>query len=160
MHRLTAAHRTLPFGTMVRVTRRDTHASVKVRINDRGPFIDGRIIDLSFAAAKKIALDRDGLAPVKLEVVGFDETTEPVPAPSASSADACVWIQVGAFRDLGNARRLENELEASGEKAVAMEAPNGMFRVRVGPFSKEREAEKALKRVRKNWPEAQPVPCG
>ena len=61
MHEMTAAHRTLPFGTMVRVERRDTGADVKLRITDRGPFIKGRIIDLSFAGAKKIGLDIDGV---------------------------------------------------------------------------------------------------
>jgi len=70
MYEMTAAHRSLPFGTEVRVTRRDTGAEVEVRVNDRGPFIKGRIIDLSFAAAKVIGLDIDGVAPVKLKVLG------------------------------------------------------------------------------------------
>ena len=162
MHRLTAAHRTLDFGTVVRVTRRDTHASVKVRVNDRGPFIEGRIIDLSYAAARKIGLDVDGLAPVKVEIVGHSNTVAKAPpAPEHEAArGACVWIQVGAFSDLGNARRLEKDLERAGEKAVVMDTPSGMYRVRVGPFAKEREAERALARVRTSWPEAQLVPCG
>ena len=66
MHAMTAAHKTLPFGSVVRVERRDTGDDVKVRINDRGPFIEGRIIDLSFAAAKKVGLDVDGVAPVRM----------------------------------------------------------------------------------------------
>lgn len=67
---LTAAHRTLPFGTRVRVTRVDTGASVVVRINDRGPFTKGRIIDLSEKAAETLRMTGRGTAPVKLEVVG------------------------------------------------------------------------------------------
>ena len=66
--RMTAAHRTLPFGTLVRVTNKRTGRSVVVRINDRGPFVAGRVIDLMPAAAQ--ALGFDGLAPVDLEVVG------------------------------------------------------------------------------------------
>ncbi len=65
---MTAAHKTLPFGTMVRVTHRRTGRSVVVRINDRGPFIRGRIIDLMPAAARKLGFS--GLAPVKIEVIG------------------------------------------------------------------------------------------
>ncbi len=70
-HALTAAHRTLPFGTLVRVTRLSNGKHVTVRINDRGPFIKGRIIDLSLAAANKIKLTRkQGLTKVKIEIVG------------------------------------------------------------------------------------------
>ncbi len=69
MHKLTAAHRTLPFGTRVRVTHLRTGRSVVVRINDRGPWKRGRIIDLSYAAARAIGLLRDGVAPVRIEVV-------------------------------------------------------------------------------------------
>ncbi len=69
MHQYTAAHRTLPFGTRVRVTHLRTGRSVVVRINDRGPWKRGRIIDLSYAAARAIGLIRDGVAPVRIEVV-------------------------------------------------------------------------------------------
>jgi rare lipoprotein A len=71
MHDFTAAHRTLPFGTRVRVTRLDTRQSVVVRINDRGPWRRGRIIDLSRAAAEQIELIRPGHRPVALEIVGL-----------------------------------------------------------------------------------------
>lgn len=69
MHQLTAAHKTLPLGTRVRVTRTDTEASVVVRINDRGPFIKGRIIDLSLAAAKQLELIKKGTAEVIVTVL-------------------------------------------------------------------------------------------
>ena len=68
MHKLTAAHRTLPFNTLVKVTNLNNKASVVVRINDRGPFVKNRIIDLSRAAARKIGLDRSGTAPVRIEL--------------------------------------------------------------------------------------------
>lgn len=69
MHKLTAAHKTLPFGTKVKITNERNGASVVVRINDRGPFAGRRIIDLSRAAADKIGMLRSGVAPVKVEVV-------------------------------------------------------------------------------------------
>ncbi|WP_456481101.1 septal ring lytic transglycosylase RlpA family protein [Oceanithermus sp.] len=72
MYALTAAHRTLPFGSIVRVLRLDTGDAVTVRINDRGPFKKDRIIDLSYAAARKIGLDHDGTARVRIEVVGYE----------------------------------------------------------------------------------------
>ena len=67
---MTAAHRTLPFGTRVRVTRVDTGSSVVVRINDRGPFKPGRVIDLSEGAAENLGITRIGLAQVRLEILG------------------------------------------------------------------------------------------
>ena len=73
MYAYTAAHRTLPFGSVVRVTRLDTGARVTVRINDRGPFKKNRILDLSYAAARELDLVRTGTARVRIEVVGFEE---------------------------------------------------------------------------------------
>ena len=68
-YKLTAAHGTLPFGTVVRVTNQENQRSVTVRINDRGPFVPGRIIDLSRAAAKQLLLEKAGLATVKIEII-------------------------------------------------------------------------------------------
>ena len=106
MHEMTAAHRTLDFGTVVKVERRDTGADVEVRVNDRGPFIRGRIIDLSFAAARKIDLDIDGVAPVKVTVIGLEEPPKKKVAEQESQRAAphpeggdCLWIQVGAFSE-------------------------------------------------------------
>ena len=70
MYDLTAAHRRLPFGTMVKVTRLSNNRTVTVRINDRGPYIPGRIIDLSMAAAGELGMVNRGVAPVKLEILG------------------------------------------------------------------------------------------
>lgn len=69
MHEMTAAHRTLPFGAIVRVRTVETKKSVVVRINDRGPFADGRVIDLSYAAARDLEMVRDGVVEVELEVL-------------------------------------------------------------------------------------------
>jgi len=159
MHQLTAAHQSLPFGSVVKVKRRDTGAEVTVRINDRGPFVEGRIIDLSYAAAKKIDLDIDGVAPVKIKVVGRKAEKERKPA-HVEEPEGCFWVQVGAFGDPGNARRAEAELEQYGEEAVVLEGLDGLWRVRVGPFNREQEADKTRDRVRDAWPGAHVVPCG
>ena len=161
MHRMTAAHKTLAFGTKVKVNRRDTGADVVVRINDRGPFIEGRIIDLSFAAAKKIGLDVDGVAPVKIKVVGHtDAPTARSSSATAADTDDCFWVQVGAFSARGNAARAEKDLERTGEEAVMLESLDGLWRVRLGPFDSERTAERARNRVTNDWPGAHVVDCG
>ncbi len=165
MHEMTAAHRTLAFGTVVKVTRRDTGADVKVRITDRGPFIKGRIIDLSYAAAKKIDLDVDGVAPVKVVVIGFEDPPKKKAKEKARAAEHpkgedCLWVQVGAFSSIDNARGAEQRLEDAGETAVIIEGPNGLHRVRLGPFDNQKDAIKALERIGADWPGAKAVPCG
>jgi rare lipoprotein A len=158
MHELTAAHRTLPFGSVVRVTRRDSGDRVEVRINDRGPFVEGRVIDLSYAAARRIGLDVDGIAPVKLKVVG----TAPAPRgrDRQPEQEPCLWVQVGAFGDSANARRAVQRLKAGGQRAVMIEGPGGLQRVRVGPFDDRREADAARERLLDEWPAASIVECG
>jgi len=167
MHAMTAAHKTLPFGTVVKVDRRDTGADVTVRINDRGPFIAGRIIDLSFAAAQVIGLDIDGVAPVKIKVVGREagppgppEPTSSAPAPATRIDETCFWVQVAAFGEVDNARRAQETLAASGEKAVVLEGIDAFYRVRLGPFDEKPAAERARNRVTDAWPGAHIVPCG
>ena len=95
MYKLTAAHRTLPFETMVRVTNLNNGKSTTVRITDRGPFVDNRIIDLSLAAAREIESIGPGVVPVRLEVLGNVDVTA-----------GFFTVQVGAFRDRANAERL------------------------------------------------------
>jgi len=161
MHDMTAAHKTLPFGTVVKVDRRDTGADVTVRINDRGPFIQGRIIDLSYAAAKVIDLDIDGVAPVKIKVVGREDTaaTPPPSAPSVES-EGCFWVQVAAFGEVSNARRAQGALAGAGETAVVLEGVDALYRVRLGPFTDTKDAERARNRVTDTWPGSKIVPCG
>jgi rare lipoprotein A len=161
MNGVSASHRTLPFGTVVRVTRRDTGQAVEVRINDRGPFIEGRIIDLSYGAARKIDLDVDGIAPVKVEVLRRTAPPQPESRRSPPATESgCWWVQVGAFAEIDNARRAERVLEGAGERAVVLEAGAGLYRVRVGPVESETQAEMVRKRIRDAWPEAQVVGCG
>jgi rare lipoprotein A len=165
MHQLTAAHRSLPFNTLVKVTRRDTGASVKVRITDRGPFVRGRIIDLSYAAAKEIDLVLAGVAPVTVEVIGTaapqlpDRLPDPGRDPEPELGD-CFWVQVGAFGDEANAERNRQRLLDAGFKALLMEGPDDLQRLRVGPFDQRDQAETALERLLPDWPPAKVVPCG
>jgi len=101
MRKLTAAHRSLPFGTRVRVHSLENGRMVDVKINDRGPFVDGRLIDLSHAAARTLGMHRAGIARVRLEVLSI---------PTAASGDSYA-VQVGAFRIRANAERLRVEME-------------------------------------------------
>lgn len=101
MEKLTAAHRTLPFGTWVRVSNLDNRKVVDVRINDRGPFVASRVIDLSHAAAQQIGMIGPGTAKVRLTIIE---------APVAA-ATAFFGVQVGAFKDRDNAERIRREME-------------------------------------------------
>jgi rare lipoprotein A len=101
IEKLTAAHRTLPFGTWVRVSNLDNRKVVDVRINDRGPFVASRVIDLSHAAAQQIGIIGPGTAKVRLTIIE---------APVAA-ATAFFGVQVGAFKDRDNAERIRREME-------------------------------------------------
>jgi rare lipoprotein A len=103
MNDMTAAHRTLPFGTHVMVTNLGNDRSVVVRINDRGPFVRGRVIDLSYAAARVLDLIGPGTARVRLEILRG--VPEPAPRPAA------IWLQVGAFSVQENAYALKKRLD-------------------------------------------------
>ena len=100
MNRLTAAHRTLPFGTRVRVRHAESGRQVEVRINDRGPFVEDRVIDLSRAAGRQIGLIGSGTARVRLRILGLPETI----------SGGFFVVQVGSFRSRDNAERLRQEL--------------------------------------------------
>jgi len=113
-HLLTAAHKTLPFGTLVRVTNLENGKSVTVRINDRGPFVPGRIIDLSMAAATAIGLAGKGVAPVRLEVQPGGSGEGESPRGASGPAAGAFRLQVGSFRQRANAETLLSRLSAAG----------------------------------------------
>lgn len=121
-NQLTAAHKTLPFGSIVKVLNLENGKTVTVRINDRGPFIEGRIIDLSRAAAEEIGMLGTGIAMVKLEILARGAST-------ATGPPGTVTVQVGAFRDQANALRIKNSLKAGGLKAEIESVPGGINRV-------------------------------
>jgi peptidoglycan lytic transglycosylase len=125
MYDLTAAHRTLPFGTRVRVHDLENGHDVEVRINDRGPFVEGRIIDLSYAAAQAMGMSSTAL--VRLEILGTAEIPAPHPGVFA--------VQVGAFKDRNNAERLKAIIEPRFAPVTIQGFDRGdgyYYRVRVG----------------------------
>ena len=136
MNVLTAAHRTLPFNTVVEVRNRDNGKRVRVRINDRGPFVRGRIIDLSRQAASEIDMLGPGTARVEIRVVS-----------AASSTSESYWVQAGAFQDADRAQSLFRELK-SDYSNVKLETDGDWHRVRLGPYSKRKQAEKTRKNLR------------
>jgi len=144
----TAAHKTLPLPSYVRVTNLDNGRSLIVRVNDRGPFHEGRVMDLSYAAAVRLGVDRTGTAHVQLESVGPGTVLASgpaVPAPSVSVstdpeiAGDDVTLQVGSFGERENARKLSERLESAGIDAVDIDHVErdgrDLWRVRVGPVA-------------------------
>jgi rare lipoprotein A len=141
MEKLTAAHRTLPFGTLVHVTNLANNKSVDVRIIDRGPFIEGRVIDLSHAAAQAIDLIGPGIAQVRLDILS---------APPTISADNVFAVQAGAFRDRDRAQRLRGTMEREYGSARLVLRPGSpsLWRVLVGRESSEEAAGVLAQRLR------------
>ena len=144
MNGMTAAHKTYPMNTMVKVVNRDTGATVTVRINDRGPFVDGRVIDLSKTAANLVGVFARGTAPVKLEVVGFYGHTIAKGSPKATIVGGNFMVQIGAFRNRSGAQIYQLDYHnTSGYPAIIKEfvfegAP--IYRVFLSGFKSEDEA--------------------
>lgn len=139
MYAMTAAHKTLPLGTYVRVSNLQNGHHVDVRVNDRGPFVRGRIIDLSYAAAKQIGLVGPGTARVRIQALG-------APAPQSSDRQGPEYLpidyysgnftfQVGAFAEHGNAQRLVQKLDQRYQNVhmtTFFDGSRTFYRVRVG----------------------------
>ncbi len=143
----TAAHKELPFGTVVRVTNRENGRQVKVRINDRGPYVRGRVIDLSYAAAKSIGLVRSGVAEVKVEVLS-------TPSERSESLFVSLYtVQAGSFRNKKAANELRRKISRVTDEEVRVESfafeGNTYYRVRVGRFKKRKDAERLRVVLRK-----------
>ena len=122
---MTAAHRSLPFGTIVKVTDQESGKSTLVKINDRGPFVEGRIIDLSRAAAEELDMVGRGVARVSLEVVDF------------SASRALFAIQVGAYGLESNAEKARRTIEEAGFLATLEKAGLGITRVLARGFTEK-----------------------
>lgn len=141
MYKLTAAHRTLPLGSVAVVRSLSTGKHVTVRINDRGPFAKGRILDLSLAGAHALGMTGVGTDQIELRVVGYQGRT----------ADMGVLrIQVGSFVDHQNAVKLLERLRASyrGGRILMIELPEGRrYRVQIGEFETEAQAQAAAARL-------------
>lgn len=154
MYAMTAAHKTLPLPSYVRVTHLGNGRSIVVRVNDRGPFIGERIIDLSYAAAVRLGMHADGTALVDVEALdpGSVPGLPAVPVTEARADSRRTWLQVGAFADARNAERLRARLEAEGIKDVSLAADSRasgtLHRVRVGPLGDVAAIEAMLAKVR------------
>lgn len=138
-NKFTAAHKTLPFDTVVKVTNLENGKSTVVRINDRGPFIEGRIIDLSLAAAKDIDIVNSGVAKVKITIVEGD----------AGKAENYVYkIQIAAFSNLKNAQAASTKVKAAG-LSPAIEKAGTIYRV-VVPNIRQDNIEKSEEILKSN----------
>ena len=149
MYGMTAAHKTLPLPSYVRVRNLSNNKTVVVRVNDRGPFVDNRIIDLSYSAALKLDIVRAGTSLVEIEAIGFDgpsgdkpvrRSTTPrnkAPQPKAVNTNK-VFVQVGAFGSRENANRRLGALKSGGIGTAFVIKDKGsnpaIYRVRIGPI--------------------------
>ncbi len=148
MHAMTAAHKTLPLGTYVRVHNLENKREVEVRVNDRGPFVRGRIIDLSYKAAKKIGIVGPGTAMVEVVALGATKQKSKKGAEAAFTPGdyytGNFTFQVGAFTNRENAVKLQQKLDQKYKNAHIVTYNNGyetFYRVRVGKCS---SLEKAI----------------
>ena len=174
MYELTAAHKTLPLPSLVRVTNLDNGRSVVVTVNDRGPFVKDRLIDLSYAAAQQLGIVQSGTGSVRVEALGGRSGAQPVvreavgaaSAPGATASASALetggvapplvqvqrlFMQVGAFSDQANAARLKTSLESNGVNKVVIRYDDGvspaLYRVRVGPIEGSVEYDALASRV-------------
>lgn len=171
MHAMSAAHKTLPLPSMVRVTNLDNGRSVVVRVNDRGPFVKSRIIDLSYAAARSLAYDKKGTARVRVQVLDGRTNTArkgsasntrnasitPKPSPQSTRnfvrrpmQDGSIYVQLGAFSAHTNADQLRQELVTSypSVRIHHISQPD-FYRVRIGPFNEVSETESIILSLQK-----------
>ena len=131
MYSMTAAHKTLPIPTYVRVTRLDTQQTIIVRVNDRGPFHDQRIIDLSYAGAVKLGFSDSGTAKVLVEAIDAS-----VPLPSD---DEKAYLQIGAFDNPESAIKFAAQFDDKISAPIAIKAVNRAYKVLIGPFKNSGE---------------------
>jgi rare lipoprotein A len=173
-NKLTAAHKTLPFGTRVRVTNLANNESVEVVINDRGPWAEGRIIDLSRSAAEKLGFVHQGLADVKIEVIdpGDGKASEPIRfvdnvlveenefygVEVSRARPKGFGVQVGTFQELVNLMRLADNLKKSYQRNVTVHVKvlNGVkyYGLILGHFPNRAKAEQFRETLGGKFPDA------
>jgi len=149
MWALTAAHQTLPFETWVQVKKVGTGETVTVRINDRGPFIKGRIIDLSYAAARELRMIGEGTAEVTLTVMNRSQASNPT-----QSQLNRFWVQAGAFTSLTEAMTLRERLAYDFDhvRVKTVTLPSGKWhRVQIGSFDSRETAHTIAQVLKKKW---------
>jgi len=173
-NKMTAAHKTLPFGTRVRVTNLGNNEMVEVVINDRGPYVENRIIDLSKSAAEKLGFVNQGLAEIKLEVIdpGDGKTSDPIKTFDQVSVEEDEFydfeisrlepkgfgVQVGTYQELVNLMRLSDNLKNSYKKQVTVQVKviKGVkyYGLILGQFATRPKAEQFRAELQKRFPDA------
>ncbi len=173
-NKFTAAHKTLPFGTVVKVTNIANKESVNVTINDRGPYVEGRVIDLSKAAAEKLKFFNQGVAEVSIEIVddgGGKGQTQPVMVEHVTIEEKEFYdfdivktkpkgfgAQLGTYQELVNLLRMTDHLKTSYKKKVTVQVKvlNGVkyYSLILGPFSSHDKAANFLSGVKKDFPDS------
>lgn len=146
---MTAAHKILPLGTRVRVTHLGNGRSILVRVNDRGPFVDDRVIDLSRAAATRLDMMGKGTALVRVQSLGGLPEASP-----GGDIKGDFYIQLGAFGARENAKKLVAALSKSGQKGRMIFGSNNMWNVQIGPWRDSEGARKMLAVFRALYPHA------
>jgi rare lipoprotein A len=173
-NKLTAAHKSLPFGTKVKVTNLANSQTVEVVINDRGPYVEGRIIDLSKSAAEQLGFVNQGLADVQVDVIdpGQGKTSDPIQVIGQVSVDENEFydfqierstpggygVQIGTYQELVNLMRLSDNLKSSYQKKVTVQVKvvNGLkyYGLILGQFPTRAKAEMFREELRKKFPDA------
>lgn len=173
-NKLTGAHKTLPFGTKVRITNVANQKQVEVVINDRGPYVDGRIIDLSRSAAEALGYVNQGIADVTLEVVnaGDGKSTMAGPVQEMEPPDEKEFydldikrlnpggfgVQIGTYQELVNLMRMADNLKNSYKKKVTVQVKNvsgtKYYSLILGGFSNRAKAEKFKQSIQNKYPDA------
>ena len=146
MYAYTAANKIMPLGTIVKVTNLNNNKSVTVRINDRGPFVKERILDLSYIAGKKIGIDKTGTAPVEIEVLStpYNSNYKKTLKKRANiknfiQKNGKIKIQIGAFSNLNGAKIVKNDFSVFGKKTFIKKI-DGKYKVFIGNFNSYEEA--------------------
>jgi rare lipoprotein A len=172
--KFTAAHKSLPFGTKIKVTNIKNNKSVEVRINDRGPYVDGRIIDLSKSAAEQLGFINDGIVDVKIEVIDAGDgkgggLVKPIDNVSVDEKEFYEFnvervdpngfgVQIGSFRELANLVRLADNLKSSYQKEVTVQVKliSGIkyYTIVVGSFKNREKATDFKFKMQKRYPDA------
>lgn len=151
MYAMTAAHKTLPLGTRIKVTNLGNRRSVYLVVNDRGPFVRGRILDLSYGAARKLGSVNEGVIKVHITAVG----TAPAPNTTVAAADA-FHVRVGAFANRNNAVRVHRQLQKAGYKHSRIRQVRRKGRtlhvVQAGSYASREQAQRVLKRLKRTFP--------
>ena len=142
MHLATAAHKSLPLPTYAEVTNLDNGRKMTVKINDRGPFHEDRIIDLSYAAAIKLGVDQTGTA--RIDVRAIDVNTSKRSAVKLADG---TFLQVGAFSKRKTADDLAGKMMAAQLKPVSIQKSRGLYKVWIGPYASDIEIEASMRRV-------------